>query len=122
MNIRGISEFVREFLALIDKCGIGAVERFDFAKRLWALGFEMDCGESFERTFGMRIGDAGALEARIRDVRDPQALGNGIFSMCRYMTHSDFYTDYKDNLRWLTVALGRLGELAIGTDANRHHA
>ena len=106
-----VAEFADEFRTHLDEYGIGAVEHFDWPGRFWALGFEMDCGMLFERVYGIRIGDADALESRIGGACDLQALGNGAFSMCRRMTHSDFYSGYEDDLRWLVMVLRRIVEL-----------
>ena len=48
MNKRATASFAREFREMLEKDGVAALERFDWAERFRELGFEMDCGNSYE--------------------------------------------------------------------------
>jgi len=60
-----------------------------FSEECFALGFEMDCGKSFESAFpGMNaFNDADALYEIIDQIQDVHLLGLAIFSQWRYVTH-----------------------------------
>lgn len=60
-----------------------------FSEECFALGFEMDCGKSFEAAFpGMNmLNDADAMNKIIDQIQDVHLLGSAIFSKWRYVTH-----------------------------------
>ncbi len=114
MGTDGVAGFAREFLDSIDRFGGGALDRFDWAGGLRALGFEMDCGKSLEVLYGIEIHNLDGLRSGIGGIDDAQALGNAVFSLCRYVTHWAMGPGEGD-LDWLRVALGRLLELSGGS-------
>lgn len=73
----------------------------------------MDCGHSFEQRYGLSLGDTRALIRGLDRIDDVQALGNAIFSQCRYITHWSLSSE-DENADWLITALERLEELAAG--------
>ncbi len=51
MSEKNLVTFAREFRGMLEDQGVHALMgRFDWAQRFWDLGFEMDCGRSFEGT------------------------------------------------------------------------
>ena len=48
-----------------------------------ALGFEMDCGKSFEETYGAAVHNYEELDNIIDTVTDIKLLGSAIYSMWR---------------------------------------
>ena len=79
-----------------------------------ALGFEMDCGNSFSEKYGDAICNSRELEKVIMDVTDVQLLGSAIFSRWRYFNHWAY--DGREilerkNIEWFLIALNRLAEL-----------
>lgn len=114
MNEKNLSAFAREFRGMLEDQGVHALEgRFDWTQRFWDLGFEMDCGHSFEQRYGLPLGDTRALIRGLDRIDDVQALGNAIFSQCRYITHWSLSSE-DENVDWLITALEHLEELAAG--------
>lgn len=112
MNEKNLGTFARKFRGMLEDQGVHALEgRFDWARRFWDLGFEMDCGHSFEQRYGLPLGDTRALIRGLDRIDDVQALGNAIFSQCRYITHWSFSPE-DENVDWLITALEHLEELA----------
>ena len=77
----------------------------DFPDIMWGLGFEMDCGSSFEeykKRCGIEIGFTGSDEARNRMIlsamehAERQVVGNYLFSEWRYCTHWAYDQDEWD--------------------------
>ncbi|MEY8313231.1 hypothetical protein AALA61_14915 [Oscillospiraceae bacterium 42-9] len=77
-----------------------------FPRDCFALGFTMDCGNSFTARYG---NDAfrGAIELQgmIDTVDDIELLASAIFSHWRYYTH---WTCSPIDREWFVVALSRL--------------
>lgn len=77
----------------------------------FALGFVMDCGESFEAEFPGKkaFQDAAVLEEVINQIQDIQLLGSAIFSKWRFVTYwtlsSLLEPEYRD---WFMIAFSRL--------------
>ena len=114
MSEKNLSTFAREFRGMLEDQGVHALEGFfDWAQRFWDLGFEMDCGHSFEQRYGLPLGDTRALIRGLDRIDDVQALGNAIFSQCRYITHWSLSSE-DENVDWLITALEHLEELAAG--------
>lgn len=87
--------------------GVDGLWGYDWAERFWALGFEMDCGHSFNDATGLLLGD----ERGLGSIDDMRLLGDAAFSQCRYLTHwSGGYGEREST--WLVAALRRLEELA----------
>ena len=105
-----VAAFARRFREAIERDGIAALERFDWAGGFSELGFEMDCGRSSEEAYGLGIGDAGGIGGLAR-VDDVVVLGNAVFSQCRYLVHWGCGGG-EGACYWLVAALARMEELA----------
>ena len=117
MNKRAVRTFARRFREEFERRGAAALERFDWAGGFSGLGFEMDCGHSYEETYGLRLGNDRDIGEGLSRVEDMAVLGNAIFSQCRYLTHWS-YGYGEEDAAWLVAALGRLEELASPEDAS----
>lgn len=80
-----------------------------------ALGFKMDCGNSFSEKYGEAVNDYEELLKIIDDVDDIDLLGSAIYSQWRYFNHWAYsgaeIVEYK-NRSWFILALSRLAILA----------
>ncbi len=81
-----------------------------FADECFALGFEMDSGNSFCEKYPKAFNDIQELDRIIEEINDPQFLGTAIFSQWRYITHWSYCahpldTEYRP---WFIIAFGRL--------------
>ena len=70
MNKRATASFAREFREMLEKDGVAALERFDWAERFRELGFEMDCGHSFNERTGLLLGDERGLDCVLESIDD----------------------------------------------------
>ena len=60
----------------------------DFPDECWSLGFEMDCGESFTKTYGPDAWRSNkSLSSIIDKMNNLKVLGSGLFSQWRYFNH-----------------------------------
>lgn len=115
MNEKNLGTFAREFRGKLEDQGVHALMgRFDWAQRFWDLGFEMDCGRSFEQRYGQPLGDTRALIRELDRIDDVQVLGSAIFSQCRYITHWS-YSPENESADWLIMAFKRLEDLTAHT-------
>lgn len=94
--------------ALRDLC-----EDTAFADECFALGFQMDCGESFIAAYpDLNVfSDYRELDKIIDSVEDIQLLGSAIFSKWRYFNHwagNREEITLTENRGWFITALGRL--------------
>lgn len=117
MNRRAVRAFARRFIEELRCCGIAAIERFDWAGGFRGLGFEMDCGHSYEEAYGLSLGNDRDIDEGLSRVEDIAVLGNAIFSQCRYLTHWS-YGYGEESAVWLVAALKRLEELASPGNAS----
>lgn len=80
-----------------------------FSEECFSLGFEMDCGHSFENAFQ----DYESLDKRIERVDDVDLLGSAIFSKWRDITYrADHETLLSpENRPWFILAFARLATL-----------
>lgn len=117
MNRRAVRAFARGFREELESRGVAALEGFDWAGGFSGLGFEMDCGRSYEEAYGLSFGSARDIGEGLSRVDDMAVLGNAIFSQCRYLTHWSYGYGEKD-AAWLVAALGRLEELASPENAS----
>jgi len=99
------------------KAVIEDVETTAFSDECFALGFEMDCGKSFENAYPevKAFADYRELDKIVDGITDIPLLGAAIFSKWRYFTHwggpgEDILSF--ENRSWFITALGRLERLA----------
>lgn len=82
-----------------------------------ALGFEMDCGNSFAEVYGDADHNYEELDRIIDTVTDIKLLGSAIYSRWRYFNHwaytGEEILEFK-NRSWFILALGRLSILTVG--------
>lgn len=110
MKESSVAEFCCMFRDALLRDGEKAFVAVDWPERCREFGFDMDCGRSFEKTYGLQLGDVRSLKRDITQINDVQVLGNAVFSQCRYLTHWAWSIE-SDGIRWLCIALGRLEEL-----------
>lgn len=80
-----------------------------------ALGFVMDCGNSFYEKYGNAINDYKELDKIIDEIDDIQLLGSGIYSNWRYFNHWSYSASEIlefHNRSWFILALSRLAILS----------
>lgn len=79
-----------------------------------ALGFKMDCGESFSEKYGAAVYDYVELNKIIDTVNDISLLGAAIYSRWRYFNHWAYSGEEiieEKNRAWFILALSRLAVL-----------
>lgn len=77
---------MRELRQRLERMGVEGLWGYDWAGRFWALGFEMDCGHSFNDATGLLLGDERGLARVLESIIDVGLLGDAAFSQCRYIT------------------------------------
>lgn len=94
-----------------------------FSEECSALGFEMDCGNSFEDAFPNALNNYNKLEQIIDRINDTKLLGSAIFSKWRYITHWSFGESLlsPENRAWFIIAFSRLSILS-SEDSSRSFA
>ena len=110
MDKHEIASFTRELGERLEIWGASALDRTDWAERFRDFGFHMDCGNSYQKRYGMLIDDAEGLRRNLAQIDDIRILGNAVFSQCRYITHWALGGCERE-LEWLKLALKRLEEL-----------
>lgn len=89
-----------------------------FPKECFALGFVMDCGQSFKEKFpgSDAFNNVCALEQIIDDITDVDILSSAVFSKYRYLTHWEIGGENagllaENNRKWFCLMLSRLSEI-----------
>ncbi|MFA9396841.1 MAG: hypothetical protein ACERKV_01050 [Clostridiaceae bacterium] len=85
-----------------------------FAEECFALGFEMDCGNSLEEAYPGKniLNDYLQLDAVINQINDVKLLGTAIFSKWRGITHWSCESLLSESNRtWFIIAFSRLALL-----------
>lgn len=90
--------------------------RVGFAEKCFALGFEMDCGHSFDEAYpGVGLGNAEKFDQIVDSITDAHFLGTAIFSYWRYITHWAMSGEDDllsiDNRKWFILAFVRLATI-----------
>lgn len=111
MSANQVRTFANQFKKVLEEQGVSALGRFNWPQRCRDLGFEMDCGHSFEGAYGLQLGNERSFAQNIGCIDNIQVLGNAIFSQCRYITHWAYDPD-NESVAWLIMALTRLSEIA----------
>ena len=111
-RLNGITRFAEEQLLFLEK------RRFEDFLAPWVgdvmhdLGFEMDCGESLYKKYGLTESDGPArLREELGRIDDLDVLGSGVFSAWRFWNHWAMAPMGEDDVEWFCVALERLIEL-----------
>ncbi len=85
----------------------------DFAPDCFDLGFEMDCGNSFEERYSFEaFRNPDAFSKVVASIDDPMFLGAAIFSKWRGITHwweQDLFET--QNKAWFITAFKRLAQI-----------
>ena len=71
----------------------------NFPETMWAMGFEMDCHESYKQLFNDNLGSSKEeRQTVIKNLKtaDMQIVGNFIFSHWRYLTHWSYGYDINE--------------------------
>lgn len=81
-----------------------------FAEKCFALGFEMDAGNSLKERYPKAFDSAEELDKIIDEIDNPQFLGTAIFSQWRYITHWSYSSHPLDAQYrpWFICAFSRL--------------
>ena len=90
------------------------IEKITFADECKALGFHVDCGQSFNKAFPeIDFCDVDSFEKVVVGIDDIFLLGTAIFSYWRWFTHwNEFHDICGDEPRkWFLAAFGRLMEI-----------
>ena len=80
-----------------------------------ALGFKMDCGNSFSEIYGKAVFDYEELKPIINRISDIYLLGSAIYSRWRYFNHWAYDAASileEKNRKWFLLALNRLMQLS----------
>ena len=109
-------EFVDKWLKIFTEVPQNADFIFEeeMGNDCFALGFEMDCGHSFDREYskGEPLNHVETLSEVFNDVDDVELLGSAIFSNWRGLTHWSYESGFTaENKAWFLMALNRLKEL-----------
>lgn len=92
-----------------------------FGDECFALGFEMDCGKSFEEAFPdvHPFQSEKNLKSILPKVTDAKLLADAIFSHWRYITHWSYCESPNDkqNCPWFIAAFERLVEITKSDNA-----
>ena len=84
----------------------------DFPEECWSLGFEMDCGESFTKTYGREAWRSNkVLSSIIDNTNDIEVLGSGLFSRWRYFNHWAYEHATEEDKKWFLMILRRIQTL-----------
>lgn len=116
-DLKEIHDFAIKWIAKFRDENINYKELVDryMADDCEALGFEMDCGRSFKKKYGISVGNYEDLETIIDEVMDIPLLGSVIYSKWRYFNHWAY--DGREilepkNRAWFILALSRLEVLS----------
>lgn len=97
------------------------IEKGSFGEECFSIGFEMDCGNAFIKTFPDKnvFDDWQELYEIIDSIEDVYLLGSAIFSKWRYFNHwasdGESITD-TDNRKWFIIALEKIKRLTVKND------
>lgn len=114
---KDIHDFATKWFEKFSDANIDYIELVDhyMADDCEALGFKMDCGNSFSNSYGKAVHDSEELKVIINRINDISLLGSAIYSRWRYFNHWAY--DAKSileekNRKWFLLALNRLMQLS----------
>ena len=88
----------------------------EFPRECRQLGFEMDCGQSFNEKYGAAWNNLQTLRENIHGINDISIIGNGLFSQWRFYNHwSSPLRAEGDAKDWFLTLFKRLKELCEHT-------
>ena len=89
-------------------------DSIEFPNDCRALGFDMDCGESFIKAYGEPAwNNVQDLKACIDKINDIKIIGSGLFSMWRYFNHWSHNHAGEKEKEWFLVLLCKLKSLTV---------
>ena len=116
VGVKAAQAFVDKWLNIFTTVPANADFLFEeeMGNDCFALGFEMDCGHSFDRAYfkGRPLNRSEELSKVIQEVDDLELLGSAIFSNWRGITHWSYESGFTaENRTWFLLALNRFKEL-----------
>lgn len=87
---------------------------FFVGESLEKLGFEMDCGDSFEKVFPDIVLTSEDLDLwkNVLDKIDLETLGNALFSQWRWFNHWNEGGIKESDFEWFAMSFAKMAELA----------
>lgn len=115
--VKQIHDFAVKWCDKFKDQNINHIELVDhcMADECAALGFEMDCGNAFERVYGNAMYNCDDLDKVIDNITDIPLLGSAIYSRWRYFNHWAYDGEEilkPQNRSWFILALNRLASLS----------
>ena len=108
-------KYIDYFLTSFDPESASYYDLFDsptFPNECRALGFEMDCGESFIAAYGHDAWrNEKELSKVVNKINDMKILGSALFSQWRYFNHWSYGPATEDDKKWFLTILRRMQEL-----------
>lgn len=102
-----------EHTAADDRPMYSLIDNTGFADECRALGFEMDCGQSFIKVCSEEAWNSvDALRRIVDNINDVKLLGSAIFSQWRYFNHWAGCCPEEKDREWFIVIFRRLKEIA----------
>ena len=84
----------------------------EFPNDCRALGFEMDCGESFINAYGLTAWkDNLVLKESIERISNITIIGAALFSQWRYYNHWAYSDATEETRQWFLILLYRLKDI-----------
>ena len=104
---KAIHLFAKKWISKIDSSDLSFNEFEDFfGNECITLGFQMDCGQQFEKLYPHAFDpDNGDLDSIVHTITDIDLLGSAVFLQYRYLTHWAFYPEFNDQYRHWFIAL-----------------
>ena len=116
VSTTAIRVFADKWLKIFTEVPSDANRKFEerMGEDCFSVGFEMDCGKAFERTYKNErlLYSLNDFASVVHQVTDVELLGSAIFSNWRRITHWSQESGIEDkNRAWFLIALNRLKEL-----------
>lgn len=114
---KDVYDFAMKWYEKFSNQSIDYIELIDhfMADDCEALGFKMDCGNSFSNSYGKAVHDSEELKVIINRINDISLLGSAIYSRWRYFNHWAYDAESileEKNRQWFLLALNRLMQLS----------